>query len=118
MTLALCFRCGEIKFGAWVPCQKCHGGPSGNKRLDLLFSDHHFAPATLEALGRMIMNIRSVGSNDVESFWTFMEYISRNYPQIIVVSIPEEFKTKVADLLAFLELPRIELRSGQDASET
>ena len=35
MTMAACFKCGVIKFGAFVPCPKCSGCPQTEDELAL-----------------------------------------------------------------------------------
>ena len=35
MTMALCFNCGDIKFGAICPCPKCQAESSGDMELDI-----------------------------------------------------------------------------------
>lgn len=50
MTLAICIRCGEVKFGAWVRCRACGFQPEGgiDKAKSLLASDHYFSRDYLE----------------------------------------------------------------------
>ena len=36
MTQAVCFKCGEIKFGAFVACSHCGGAPVSDEDLVLL----------------------------------------------------------------------------------
>lgn len=42
MTTAICLRCGNFKFGAFVPCDHCGHFPTAQKdRIEhMLFSDH------------------------------------------------------------------------------
>ena len=53
MTQALCFKCGNTKFGAFTRCRECGSPPSGLPKLDIAFSDHTLSIATLEVLGRV-----------------------------------------------------------------
>jgi len=39
MSLALCFNCGNVKFGALCECDKCGIASTGDMDLDILFSD-------------------------------------------------------------------------------
>ena len=52
MTLAICFACGAIKFGALCPCEKCKATPKSEDELavSLLLCDHHMSVPDLEAL--------------------------------------------------------------------
>jgi hypothetical protein len=56
MTAAICFKCGEMKFGAWCPCPKCGALPESDDDLALSFamSDHHFDTDALRQLGRCV----------------------------------------------------------------
>jgi hypothetical protein len=56
MMQAVCFKCGVIKFGAFVPCHKCEAFPESEDELmlSLAFTDHYFYPATLQKIGRAI----------------------------------------------------------------
>jgi len=42
MTMAICFACGAIKFGALCPCDKCKATPKSEDEIavSLLLSDH------------------------------------------------------------------------------
>jgi hypothetical protein len=58
MTMAVCYKCGDIKFGAFVPCPKCNAFP-GNEddlALSLAMTDHYFDMPTLEKMGEAIKN--------------------------------------------------------------
>jgi hypothetical protein len=56
MTTAVCFKCGEIKFGAFVPCPKCQAVPQTEDDLALAMAmtDHYFDRPTLEEMGRSV----------------------------------------------------------------
>jgi hypothetical protein len=56
MTQAVCFKCGVIKFGAFVDCPKCGALPESEDDLllSVAFTDHYFYPATLQKIGRAI----------------------------------------------------------------
>ena len=44
MTKAVCFRCGDIKFGAFNPCGACGETPRNDEDLilSLAMTDHYF----------------------------------------------------------------------------
>jgi hypothetical protein len=50
MTLAICIVCGNEKFGAFVPCQRCMFKPThlADKAKSLMLSDHCFPPKELQ----------------------------------------------------------------------
>ncbi len=109
MTWALCFHCGEIKFGAICPCPKCNVASTGDISLDILFSDHRFSRATLEKFGQVIQRIQSFCAADDGRFWAFLKYVSDNYPEILTITLKPPFDAKVPAILAMLALPKFEL---------
>jgi hypothetical protein len=56
MTQAVCFRCGVIKFGAFVPCSDCGAMPDNEDdlALSLAMTDHYFDMPTLQRMGESI----------------------------------------------------------------
>src|SRR5215831_4148 len=56
MTHAVCFKCGEMKFGAWVPCSACGARPASDREINLsmAMTDHYFDLETLEQMGAKI----------------------------------------------------------------
>jgi hypothetical protein len=58
MTTAVCFNCGEIKFGAFTSCDQCMVTPvyEDDLAISLAMTDHYFDIPTLE---QMASDIRS-----------------------------------------------------------
>lgn len=58
MTIAVCFNCGEIKWGAFNACQKCRARPTTDDELttSLLFTDHYYDQETLARVSEDIRN--------------------------------------------------------------
>lgn len=58
MTVAVCFKCGEFKFGAFSPCQSCGVVPATEDDLaySLAMTDHYFKEPTLKQMGDAIRN--------------------------------------------------------------
>jgi hypothetical protein len=56
MTMAVCFKCGVIKFGAFVPCPECSALPrtEDDLALSLAMTDHYFDMPTLEQIGASV----------------------------------------------------------------
>ncbi len=56
MTVAVCFHCGELKFGAFCPCNECGQTPETDDDLvlSLAMTDHFFDRSTLEGMGRQV----------------------------------------------------------------
>jgi glutaredoxin len=61
MTQAVCFKCGEIKFGAFVPCPYCNARPSADEELilSLAMTDHYFDLATMKKMGTAVKDGKS-----------------------------------------------------------
>ena len=53
---AVCFKCGEIKWGAFNHCDKCGARPRSDDELmlSLAFTDHYFDLEKLQRIGRII----------------------------------------------------------------
>jgi hypothetical protein len=56
MTLAICFKCGNSKFGALVRCKSCGATPKAEIELarSLIMTDHHLGIEMLEQMASMI----------------------------------------------------------------
>ena len=56
MTQAVCFKCGEIKFGAFVACSHCGGTPVSDEDLvlSLAMTDHYFTLDVMRQMGQSI----------------------------------------------------------------
>ena len=56
MTVAVCWKCGEMKWGAFNACPKCHASPSSEDELaiSLAMSDHYHDKSTLERMGQHV----------------------------------------------------------------
>jgi hypothetical protein len=54
--MAVCFKCGVIKFGAFVPCPQCAAFPQteDDLALSLAMTDHYFDMPTLEQMGAAV----------------------------------------------------------------
>ena len=54
--MAVCFKCGVIKFGAFVPCPECSAAPQteDDLALSLAMTDHYFDMPTLEQMGAAV----------------------------------------------------------------
>jgi TPR repeat protein len=61
MTQAVCFKCGEIKWGAFNRCGQCQAIPRTDDDLmsSLAFTDHYFEPDELQQIGRDVESGRT-----------------------------------------------------------
>ena len=69
MTHAVCFKCGDMKFGALIPCRSCGATPSSREEIDLSMglTNHFFEATELEQFGRQIkggVQLRFVDENN------------------------------------------------------
>jgi hypothetical protein len=108
MTTALCFNCGETKFGAWCPCGKCGVASSGDRTLDILFSDHRMSVTTLKKFGDIIKTIAAHSDDPELRFWAFISYLSDHPTEMLSATPPPEIALRVENLLAECQLPIVE----------
>ena len=56
MTQAVCFKCGAMKFGAFVSCTACNEEPKTDDELisSLSMTDHYFDMPTLQAIAAKV----------------------------------------------------------------
>lgn len=109
MTTALCFNCGETKFGAWCPCGRCGVASSGDRQLDILFSDHNMSVSTLREFGTVIKRISECTDEPAIRFWVFISYLSSHPAELLSATPPPEIAERVASVLAQAQLPMIEV---------
>ena len=100
MTMALCFNCGNTKFGAICPCPECGVTTTGDMNLDIMFSDHHMSVATLEAFGEVVRAIRRQCDDQQLRFWSFIRFVSVNHGDILGLQLPPEQAAAYDEVLA------------------
>lgn len=56
MTMAVCAKCGSMKFGAWTPCFVCRERPTAAEDLaqSMALTDHIYTPAQLNEISARI----------------------------------------------------------------
>jgi len=113
MTMALCFTCGHVKFGAIVACPECRINSTGDMGLDILFSDHHMAESTLAQFGQIVKLINRNTEDPQVRFWTFMHYVTLNHSDLLSAGLPEEIAEQVKSVYASLEFPPVEILPGR-----
>lgn len=112
MTMALCFNCGDVKFGALCPCPKCQVASTGNPQLDIAFSDHHYAKETLEEFGAIIRTMGAVIEDPDLRFKAFIHYVSDRHPEILTVNLEPEVESRIESLLADIVLSGVTIRGS------
>lgn len=80
MTTAVCFQCGHLKFGSFLPCDQCQARPRTEDEMivSLAMSDHYFDQPTLEQMGQYIQEHGVPPRLDPESEKAFR----RNFEEI------------------------------------
>ena len=112
MTIALCFKQGDTKFGALLSCQKCSADSTGNISLDILFTDHNFSAQTLSEFGNVIKAISLASDNDKLRFSAFMLYISNNHDEILEVNYDDQLTAFCNALLEKANVPNNTSETG------
>ena len=56
MTKAICWQCGALKTGSWIPCPNCSADPItiDERIISLFLSDHYHNEKSLNALHAQI----------------------------------------------------------------
>ena len=114
MTYALCFSCGDTKFGALNPCPSCSAPSTGDINLDIAFSDHRIPKDSLEKLGEVVAAIHTESNDDELCFWTFIYYVSVNHPSVLSVELNSDLQSKAESLLNGLTLPKFLIGLDED----
>lgn len=75
MTKAVCFQCGHIKSGAFLPCDKCQAKPQTDAELiaSVAMTEHYFDQATLESMRDYIREHGRHPELDPNSMKTFLK---------------------------------------------
>ena len=118
MTYALCFNCGDTKFGTLNPCPSCSAPATGDINLDIAFSDHHISKDSLEKLGAVVAAIKTQSDDQELCFWTFIHYVSVNHPSVLGVNLKPELQDRAETLLDGLTLPEFILEQDDDDSDS
>lgn len=105
--MALCFNCGDLKFGALCPCSSCKSHATGHEDLDILFSDHQMCVEDLIEYGKIVAHFREKTDDSRLVFWCFAHYISERHGNLLKTEIPDEFVNSVYNIYIESELPTL-----------
>jgi hypothetical protein len=83
--------------------------------LDIAFSDHHLAVATIEEFGAVVRAIRGACAEDELRIWSFIWFVSSHHPDILHVELAPEMAGRCADVLARANPPPVVLRESDRA---
>lgn len=117
MTWALCFKCGNTKFGAICPCPECGVSSTGDMGLDIAFSDHRMTEESLKQFGDVVRAIRRVCDDDELCFWTFIHYVSTEHSSILGVEMPAERARRCAEILAQAKPPPVQVEESEASKQ-
>lgn len=129
MTQALCFRCGQVKFGTLCRCAACGAGPTDSIEFDILFTDHYLLVTTLRRFGAFVRELIAASPSSDTAFWAFVRFLSERHPSIasslpvelgtvvqdLAASTPDDLKAPVAELLRRVEVPTIVVQHRGEA---
>ena len=117
MTYALCFSCGNTKFGALVPCRECGAPASGNVDMDIAFSDHVIKLPTIEAFGAVLKALRGVCDDEDLRSWAFIRYLSVHHPDILRVELSEAEERTFDEILSRTPLPVVTILRSEESQK-
>jgi hypothetical protein len=84
MTMAVCLKCGSIKFGAFCPCGECGYIPVEIEDLakHMMLTDHYFPLDTLKQIGAVIQGGEKVNfrNQDVEQVMASLKDLDKMQP--------------------------------------
>jgi len=101
MTMALCFNCGNIKFGALTSCDECGYDPNNEllRDVSIRFSDWFLNDDDFNLYSSVIKQIHlSCHENDL-CLWTFLRFMSVNYPSILSVDMSVDLVIQSDEIL-------------------
>lgn len=116
MTMALCFNCGETKFGALCPCPKCSVNSTGNINLDIVFSDHNYAVETLGEFGEVVKAIHRVCDDSELCFDAFIYFVSLNHSDILGITLDPVQESRCIDVLEKAKPPKVTVKPSWSAN--
>jgi len=68
MTMAICWKCGSTKHGAFTPCPECKAAPEGRQEqiASFMLTDWFNSPENLQEVGKAIQGGSGVQMPDLE----------------------------------------------------
>ena len=95
MTLAVCFKCGSQKVGAFCPCPDCGQEPKTEDELavSMVMTDHYFDQASLDRMSELTRRNGKPSDSVFESQGHVLKLIRRCLPLIPTIErlLDEEF---------------------------
>ncbi len=115
MTMALCFNCGNTKFGALLPCPECGAGSTGNMGLDIAFSEHHMSGGSIEGFGKVIRAINQVCDDESPRAKSFIRYVSNEHSDILTMDLPPNEAAECDEVLKRAQPPKVTVEESEEA---
>ncbi len=137
MTIALCLKCGETKWGALCACESCSEGPLGpmdsglleilgmvglgrafhtENPFDMLFSDHYYASESLSEFGACIKEINQHCEDPLLRLCAFLAHVAAEHPSEVMLSPEPPNKERLDSILKRCACPAITLRDPRNWS--
>jgi len=69
----------------------------------------HFSEDVLSKFGNVIVQIQQNTNDKNLAFWTFLKFISNEYPKILSIDVDERLVNEVEQILAELQIERFEI---------
>ncbi len=111
MTMAMCFNCGETKFGALCPCPECQAESTGDITLDIA-SAIITCPSRPSAVRRGRPAIRRICDDDAVRFWSFISFVSTRHADVLHVEHDPEMSERCAEVLLLADPPPVVFRES------
>ena len=76
MTVAVCYKCGSMKFGAFNACPECEAVPvtEDDYAMSLAMTEHYFPKDELKKMGTLVANGEELHI-DPEVRWRFIQML-------------------------------------------
>lgn len=107
MTQAVCFNCGELKFGSFTECENCHRTPENDDDMafSMALSDHYFSLEQLNEIGNKIKNGENVKLNDADKqrFISEMKDARKNNDLVKALEGIRQSKSQTKESKGFLK---------------
>ncbi len=86
----------------------CAAGPTGNRQVDIAFSDPGAEKSTLLPLGRGIKAIHATEPDEAIRHWVLMTSMTRHFPQVMAATMADDLMAKIDADYRAITFPPVE----------